>query len=106
MTDQTAPQPAEWIDGHPQLESIAAAVWERCERHDSGLVIDDPRSIAVAALAAVLPAPTDRAAVLREAADVADGLEAPKVATFLRGMAVQAEPRRMADEAQQDGARP
>ena len=51
--------PADWIDGHPQLEAIAAAVWERCEHHDSGLIIDDPRNIAVAALAAVLPAPAD-----------------------------------------------
>jgi hypothetical protein len=58
-----------WIDGHPQLEAIAAAVWEKCERSDSGLVVDDPRNIAVAVLAAVLPPPADRAAVYREAAD-------------------------------------
>jgi hypothetical protein len=64
-----ASAPTDWIDGHPQLEAIAAAVWARCEHHDSGLVIDDPRNIAVAALAAVLPAPVDRAVILREAAD-------------------------------------
>ncbi|MFM9629407.1 hypothetical protein ACKI10_17490 [Streptomyces galilaeus] len=68
--DQTALRdriaaPTDWIDGHPQMETIAAAVWERCEHHDSGLIIDDPRNIAVAALAAVLavlPEQTDRAA--------------------------------------------
>jgi hypothetical protein len=43
---------------------------------------------------------TDRAAVLREAADMADGLKSPKVADFLRGMAEQADLHRMADEAQ------
>lgn len=63
--------PTDWIDGHPHLEAIAAAVWEQCERHDSGLVIDDPRNIAVAALAAVLP-DTSRAAVLLWAADQID----------------------------------
>jgi len=65
MTEPTA-LPADWIDGHPQLEAIAAAVWEQCGRSDSGTCVeDDPRNIAVAALAAVLPAP----AVLREAAE-------------------------------------
>ncbi|CAM5249879.1 hypothetical protein SGLAM104S_01600 [Streptomyces glaucescens] len=79
MTDHTTDPrreriaaPADWIDGHPQLEAIAAAVWERCGRSDSGMCVeDDPRNIAVAALnalLAVLP-PADRAAVLREAAD-------------------------------------
>jgi hypothetical protein len=58
-TDETAP--AVWIDGHPQLEAIAAAVWEQCRTEDSSLVVDDPRNIAVAALAAVLPASVDRA---------------------------------------------
>jgi hypothetical protein len=57
-TDQAA-APTDWIDGHTQLEAIAAAVWEQCERSDSGLVIDDPRNIAVAALAALLPAPAE-----------------------------------------------
>ncbi|MFD7794358.1 hypothetical protein [Streptomyces sp. NPDC059759] len=54
------PAPTDWIDGHPQLEAIAAAVWEKCGRHaggGSGLTADDPRNIAVAALAAALPAP-------------------------------------------------
>ncbi|MFE2297958.1 hypothetical protein ACFXAW_07155 [Streptomyces sp. NPDC059445] len=60
-----APAPTDWIDGHPQLEAIAAAVWERCGRSDSGTCIeDDPRNIAVAALAAVLPLPADQAAEL------------------------------------------
>lgn len=54
--------PTDWIDGHPQLEAIAAAVWEQCGRSDSGTCVeDDPRNIAVAALAAALPATTDRA---------------------------------------------
>lgn len=52
--------PTDWIDGHPHLEAIAAAVWERCDRSHTGIVMDDPRNIAVAALAAVLPAPTDQ----------------------------------------------
>lgn len=67
-----APPPAVWGDGHPQLEAIAASVYERCTTGDGGIVHDDPRNIAVAALAAVLavlPPHTDRAAVLREAAN-------------------------------------
>ena len=68
--------PAVWIDGHPQLEAIAAAVWERC-RHDasSSGVDDDPRNIAVAALAAmwgVQPPPADRAAVPAELKAIVD----------------------------------
>lgn len=58
--------PAVWVDGHPQLEAIASAVYERCETGDGGIVHDDPRNIAVAALAAALPATTDRSAVLRD----------------------------------------
>src|SRR5690606_9340163 len=51
-TDHTTP-PA-WVDGHPQLEAIAAAVWEQCGRSDNGACVDDdPRNIAVAALSAV-----------------------------------------------------
>jgi hypothetical protein len=69
--------PTVWIDGHPQLEAIAAAVWESCRTEDTSLVVDDPRNIAVAALdavLAVLPAgfgdtTTTRADILREAAD-------------------------------------
>jgi hypothetical protein len=111
-----ASAPTGWIDGHPQLEAIAAAVWERCGRSDSGTCVeDDPRNIAVAALAAVLPAraarpacdceaevhmgagfyhqpqcvtrnsqPTDRAAILREAADVAESQRQFKPATGAR----------------------
>lgn len=67
------PAPAVWIDGHPQLEAIAAAVWERCRTEGTSVVVDDPRNIAVAALAAVLPATTnhdtDTNAALREAAN-------------------------------------
>ena len=48
------PAPTVWIDGHPQLEAIAAAVWESCQTEDTSLVVDDPRNIAVAAYAAVL----------------------------------------------------
>ncbi len=51
-TGQTAP--TVWIDGHPQLEAIAAAVWERCRTEDTSTVVDDPRNIAVAAYAAIL----------------------------------------------------
>ena len=59
-----APAPTDWIDGHPQLEAIAAGVWERCRTEDTSLVVDDPRNIAVAAYAAVLamlPPAADRA---------------------------------------------
>ncbi|MHB9857658.1 hypothetical protein [Streptomyces sp. YIM S03343] len=80
MTTDPTTAHADWIDGHPQLEAIAAAVWERCRTEGTSLVVDDPRNIAVAALAAVLPvpsAPTTDPAVLRErVADVladADG---------------------------------
>jgi hypothetical protein len=53
----------DWTDGHPQLEAIAAAVWEQCGRSDNGSCVeDDPRNIAAAALAAVLPPPADSAA--------------------------------------------
>ena len=53
----------DWTDGHPQLEAIASAVWEQCGRSDNGSCVeDDPRNIAVAALAAVLPPPADSAA--------------------------------------------
>ncbi|MFD9151580.1 hypothetical protein ACFWDF_30810 [Streptomyces diastaticus] len=89
--------PAVWVDGHPQLEAIAAAVWEQCDRSDSGLCVeDDPRSIAVAALAAVHSAPATPAAVLREAADRLDRLG-------LRDLATQ-ELRRLADEAETGGS--
>ncbi|MER8002971.1 hypothetical protein [Streptomyces sp. NPDC095613] len=71
LRGRIAEAPTEWIDGHPQLEAIAAAVWEQCGRSDSGVCVeDDPRNIAVAALAAVLstlPGPADRATVLEEA---------------------------------------
>lgn len=57
--DSVTEAPAAWIDGHPQLEAIAAAVYERCETGDGGIVHDDPRNIAVAALKGLL-APGDR----------------------------------------------
>src|SRR5690606_13444084 len=60
-TDHTTP-PA-WVDGHPQLEAIAAAVWEQCGRSDNGACVDDdPRNIAVAALSAVRNTADDQAA--------------------------------------------
>ncbi|MEU3386316.1 MULTISPECIES: hypothetical protein [Streptomyces] len=101
----TEPRPADqpivptvWVDGHTQLEAIAAAVWEQCDRSDSGLCVeDDPRNIAVAALAAVHSAPATPAAVLREAADRLDRLGLRDLATH--------ELRRMADEAETGGAR-
>ncbi|MCG0061686.1 hypothetical protein L0F81_00030 [Streptomyces tricolor] len=64
--------PADWIDGHPQLEAIAAAVWEHCRTEGTSIVADDPRNIAVAALAAAFPAPTGQAAGLLWAADQID----------------------------------
>jgi hypothetical protein len=104
MTDPTTP--VDWIDGHPQLEAIAAAVWEHCRTEGTSLVVDDPRNIAVAALAAVLSAPVDRATLLREAADVLDTLPA-NASSFdeaehkYKGRAAAETLRRMADEAQQ-----
>src|SRR4051812_42284948 len=65
--DLTA-SPAVWIDGHPLMEAIAAAVWEQCSTEGTSLVVDDPRNIAVAA-ASALPAPVDRAAAYHEVAD-------------------------------------
>jgi hypothetical protein len=109
----TAPAsaPTVWIDGHPQLEAIAAAVWERCERGGNSTVFDDPRNIAVAALAAVLPAPDNRAAVLsdtdRQFLTYALDLAADQMAS--RGdefgaddRAAMERLRRLAGEAQQD----
>ncbi|WP_046500764.1 hypothetical protein [Streptomyces odonnellii] len=56
-----------WTDGDPTMEAVARAVWEQCQRSESGLAIDDdPRNIAAAAVAAVRTAagqPADRAAL-------------------------------------------
>lgn len=53
MTDQTATIPA-WQDGDPTMEAIATAVYEHCEvARGTGLVIDDPRNIAAAAVAGI-----------------------------------------------------
>lgn len=107
-----------WIDGDPQMEAIAAAVYDHCEHHDSGLVIDDPRNIAVACVTAlrsqqaVLPASVDRAAGLREAADECDqratAIDALSSSDFdeearaVRELAAIASKfRHLADEAQQ-----
>lgn len=46
------PPPA-WIDGHPLMEAIAAAVYEHCTTGDGGTVHDDPRNIAAAAVTAL-----------------------------------------------------
>lgn len=75
--------PAAWVDGDPLMEAIADAVWEHCAiEGTASLVVDDPRNIAGTAAAvarrlltppAALPsAPADRAALLREAADLCD----------------------------------
>lgn len=63
LADQPAPvspvparglaEPAEWTDGHPLMETIAAAVRERCHTEGTSTVRDDPRNIAAAATAAV-----------------------------------------------------
>jgi hypothetical protein len=85
--------PAVWIDGHPQLEAIAAAVWERCGRSDSGTCVeDDPRNIAVAALAAVLPTTTDRA-----------GVEAPEATCSAQNRNYESGPRLCIRAAQHHG---
>lgn len=108
LRDRIAEAPTDWTDGHPQLEAIAAAVWEHCEHSGSGLVIDDPRNIAVVALnavPAVLPPPADRAAVLREAADFAEQLMderyGPDCSYGIGGLDVARELRRLAAEAEQ-----
>jgi hypothetical protein len=51
VTDQTATQPAAWVDGDPLMEAIAAAVWEHCCTEGTSLVVDDPRNIAAVAAA-------------------------------------------------------
>ncbi|GAA1887757.1 hypothetical protein GCM10009837_06920 [Streptomyces durmitorensis] len=56
----TETPPAVWIDGDPLMEAMAASVWDRCQHSDSGLVIDDPRNIAVAAVSALRTTPADR----------------------------------------------
>jgi hypothetical protein len=98
--------PTVWVDGHPQLEAIAAAVWERCGRHDSGLVVDDPRNIAVAALAAARTAPAQQAAVraqaFRDAADFLRGLL--RTGTAISTQEIETELRRRAGEARHDPA--
>ena len=120
--ERAAAAPTVWIDGHPQLEAIAAAVWESCRTEDTSTVVDDPRNIAAAALAAllaVLPPPADRAAILREAEAKArevvarlwdggttqtalDRAGGARAVEFEIGqLAAQAELRRLADEAQQ-----
>jgi hypothetical protein len=94
MTGQTPP--VVWIDGDPLMEKIAAAVWEQC-LHQGSIVVDDPRNIA-AVVAAVLPPPADRAAVLREGAEAIDAtFTGPDTDRYVRYGANLL--RRMADEA-------
>ncbi|WP_369274480.1 hypothetical protein AB5J55_35175 [Streptomyces sp. R11] len=103
--------PVDWIDGHPQLEAIAAAVWEQCRHTEhGGCIDDDPRNIAVAAYAAVLPVLTGlaseiRARAFKAAANYVRGHSADERygrASISTAMCmVSAELRRMADEAQQ-----
>jgi hypothetical protein len=108
--------PTVWIDGHPQLEAIAAAVWESCRTEESSTVVDDPRNIAVAALAAILAVPsagsedttTTRADTLREAATIVRSMDSDyalqEAAEHLDGLAVEVdeerELRRLAAETQ------
>ncbi|MEU8756249.1 hypothetical protein AB0C88_37755 [Streptomyces chartreusis] len=114
-TNQAAP--ADWIDGHPHLEAIAAAMWEQCGRSEhGGCIDDDPRNIAVAALSAMqaVPVPpTTTTAVgsgrqagaelyvlLRKAGE--DRYEAQALIDRHRDEVLhRAELRRLADEAQQ-----
>ena len=46
MTEPTTHQtaPTAWIDGHPQLEAIANAVWEQCERGGNSTVFGKARN--------------------------------------------------------------
>lgn len=93
-----AAEDAAWIDGDPLMETIAAAVYERCQTGDGGIVHDDPRNIAAAAAAGA------RSLVLRTAADALDESEALRDFTDDHMSDVNAaadELRRMADEAQQ-----
>ena len=78
--ERAASAPAVWIDGHPQLEAIAAAVWERCRTEDTSTVVDDSRNIAVAALAAimaVLPAGSEDTTTTRAAVERVLALHKP-----------------------------
>ncbi|MGS2592048.1 hypothetical protein [Streptomyces hebeiensis] len=111
LRDRIAEAPVDWIDGHPQLEAIAAAVWEQCGRSDSGACVeDDPRTIAAVAAATIRTGGgqtepgADRAAILREAAD---RLWSLANRTTERGAGVlwaADQLRRMAAEAQQPEA--
>ncbi|QFQ97438.1 hypothetical protein F9278_15830 [Streptomyces phaeolivaceus] len=61
--------PAVWVDGDPLMWAIAQAVHARCETGDGGIVHDDPRTIAAAAVAGA------RSLVLREGADAVFALD-------------------------------
>lgn len=98
-TGQTAP--AVWVDGHPQLEAIAAAVWEHCRTEDTSLVVDDPRNIAVAALAAVLPPNADQAAELVKQIGLRDYWHQEAMSATARIIELETKLRRLAGEAQQ-----
>lgn len=58
------PAPAAWSDTDPLMQTVAAAVWEHCRTEGSSTIVDDPRTIAAVAVAAVrgAAAPADRAA--------------------------------------------
>lgn len=63
---ETPSPTAVWVDGDPLMEAIAAAVWEQCGRSDSGSCVeDDPRTIAAVAAAVSVPPPAPRADDLR-----------------------------------------
>lgn len=87
MTDQ---KPAEWIDGEPLMEAVASAVHDRCEHHDSGLVIDDPRNIA--AVAAPI-ARAQLAAAVIEWCGQQVGVHVPTVDAIVELINPQSEPR-------------
>jgi hypothetical protein len=100
---------AAWVDGDPLMEAIAAAVWKHCRTEGTSLVVDDPRNIAATAATVARTrssTPADRAAILREAADVLDTLPVDassfdKAEHKYKGGAAAERLRRMADEAQQ-----
>lgn len=96
--------PTVWIDGHPQLEAIAAAVWESCRTEESSTVVDDPRNIAVAALGAVLPPNADRAVELAKQIELRDYWHAEAMSATTRIIELEGqleELRRVAAEASQ-----
>lgn len=92
MTDQ---KPVEWIDGEPLMEAVASAVHDRCEHHDSGLVIDDPRNIAAVAASV---ARAQIAAAVVEWCGQTVGCHVPTVDAIVELINPQSEPRVCGDQ--------